>query len=55
MRRTNVGGVIRSAENELRCPVIPGADITDVWLASDQYLCRTEIAKLEDTGGRVEE
>jgi hypothetical protein len=54
-RRTDVGGVVGRTEDKLRSAVVPRADVRDVGLSGDEDLRRSEVAKLENTGGRVEE
>ena len=49
--RTDVGGVVRSAENKLRGAVVAGADVADVGLAGDEYFGRAKVAELV-LGGR---
>ncbi len=48
-RLTDISGVVGRTKDELRCSVVPRADVADIWLPRYQYLRRTEIAKLEYT------
>lgn len=52
--RTDVGGVVRGAEDELRGAIVAGANVADVRLSCDEDLGRAKVAKLEDPGGGVE-
>ena len=52
--RTNVGGVVRGAKDELRGAVVARADVADVGLAGDENLGRAKVAELEDAGRGVE-
>lgn len=54
-RLTDVCGVVGSAEDQFRCPVVPRTDVRNVWFALDQDLRTSEIAKFEDTRRRVEQ
>lgn len=51
---TNLCCVVGRAEDELRRPVVPRADVRDVGLILHQNLGATEIAQLEYAGGRIE-
>jgi hypothetical protein len=51
---TNLGGVVRCAEDQLGCAVVSGADVRHIGLVLYEDLCAAEIAKLEDTGCRVQ-
>lgn len=52
---TNLCCVVCSAENELRCSVIPRADVRDVWLVFNEDLGTAEVAKLQNARGGIEE
>ena len=54
-RRTNLRSVIGGTEDELRCAVVPRADVADVRLARDKNLGGAKVTELEDAGGRVKE
>lgn len=53
--RTDIGGVVGRAKDQLGRPVVSRADIADVGLASDENLGRTKVAQLQNARGRVEE
>jgi hypothetical protein len=52
---TNLGRVIRRSKDQFRRPVVPRADVRDVWLVLNQYLGATEIAELQHAGAGVQQ
>ena len=44
LNHTNISRVVGRSKDELWSAIVPGADVTDVGLASYQDLCRTKIA-----------
>lgn len=52
---TNVRGVVGRAEDKLWCPVVPRADITDVWFPSNEDLRRAKVAKLQNARCWIQE
>jgi hypothetical protein len=53
--RTDLGGVVCGPKDELRCPVVPRADVRDVGLILHQNLCAAKIAQLQYAGRRVQQ
>lgn len=51
----NVGGVVGSSKDELRCSVVSGTDVADIRFTSNQDLGRSKVAELENSSCRVEE
>jgi len=52
---TNLGGVVGRAEDELWCSVVSRADVRHIWLVLYEDLGAAEIAKLQNTGRRVQQ
>ena len=55
MGLTNLGGIIRRAEDQLRRTIVPRANIRDIRLILNEDFGTPEIAKLEDTSVRIEQ
>lgn len=53
--RTNLGGVVRSAENQFRGTVVSRANVRDIWLVLDQNLCTSKVAQLENARLRIQQ
>lgn len=45
--------IVSSSKNEFGRPIVPRADVRNVYFALDQALCRTEIANLQSVALRV--
>jgi hypothetical protein len=53
--RTNLCRVVGRAKDELRCSVVARANVRNVGLVLDEYLCTAEIAQLQNTAVGIEE
>ena len=51
----NFGGVICSAKDQLRCTVVPRADVRHVWLVLNQNLGASKIAQFEHTSRWIQQ
>lgn len=54
-RPTDLRGVVRSTEDQLRSAIIPRANVRNVRLVLHQNLCAPEIAQFQHSGLRIQE